>query len=296
MGHRRTQTQTGAGAVRALGTGLLCAALLAILAPAAGAAYAGERSGERAAASTRPATRTLAMAGANDWSCRPTQAHPSPVVIVHGTFGDSQTLLRRLSWSVSRAGYCVFALDYGKRATAPIEGSAAELGSFVDRVLEATGAAKVSLVGHSQGGMMPRYFIRFLGGATKVDDLVGLAPSNHGTANPLLLTPGLSRLCRSCLQQKTGSSFLRRLNAGDETPGPVSYTNIVTRYDEVVLPYTSGYLNGENTTNVRLQSKCRLHFPGHVLLPSDGAAIRITLNALGRRGPASPTYRPSCLP
>ena len=92
------------------------------------------------------------------------------------------------------------------------------------------------MVGHSQGGMMPRYYIKFLGGASKVDDLVGLAPSNHGTSNPLLLTPGLGYLCPSCLQQKTGSAFLKRLNAGDETPGPVSYTNIVTRYDEVVLP------------------------------------------------------------
>ena len=38
--------------------------------------------------------------------------------------------------------------------------------------------------GHSQGGMMPRYYLKFLGGASKVDDLVGLAPSNHGTDNP----------------------------------------------------------------------------------------------------------------
>ena len=178
------------------------------------------------------------------------KAHPSPVVIVHGTFGDSKSLLDRLSWSMHTAGYCVFALDYGNRATGPIERSAEQLRDFVSRVLTATGAAKVSMVGHSQGGMMPRYYIKFLGGADNVDDLVGLAPSNHGTSNPLLLTPGLEYLCPACLQQKTGSEFLRNLNADDETPGPVSYTNIVTRYDEVVLPYTSGYLAGDNNTNI----------------------------------------------
>jgi triacylglycerol esterase/lipase EstA (alpha/beta hydrolase family) len=48
-------------------------------------------------------------------------------------------------------------------------------------VLTATGAAKVDIVGHSQGGMMPRYYIRFLGGAATVHTLVGLAPSSHGT-------------------------------------------------------------------------------------------------------------------
>ena len=217
-------------------------------------------------------------------------------MIVHGTFGDSKSLLDRLSWSCTRAGYCVFALDYGNRATGPIEDSAAQLRTFVDRVLAATGAAKVSMVGHSQGGMMPRYYIKFLGGASKVDDLVGLAPSNHGTSNPLLLTPGLGYLCPACLQQKTGSAFLRNLNAGDETPGPVSYTNIVTRYDEVVLPYTSGYLTGPNTTNIRLQDKCRFDLADHLLIPTDGPAIRLALNALGRDGPASPAYQPSCLP
>jgi triacylglycerol lipase len=249
-----------------------------------------------ATAAPPPATRTLAIAGANDWSCTPSKAHPYPVVIVHGTFGDSQNLLRRLTRSVHSAGYCVFALDYGNRATGPIEGSAAQLDAFVDKVLTATGAPKVSMVGHSQGGMMPRYYIKFLGGASKVDDLVGLAPANHGTSNPLLLTPGLAYLCPSCLQQKTGSAFLGRLNADDETPGPVSYTNIVTRYDEVVIPHTSGFLAGPRTTNVRLQDRCRLDLAGHLLIPSDGPAIRLALNALGRPGPADPAYQPSCLP
>ncbi len=248
----------------------------------------------------QPATaapvRSLSVTGSNDWGCRPSGARPVPVVLVHGTFGDGRSLLDRLSWRVRRAGYCVFSIDYGKRATGPIEQSAAQLGTFVDRVLETTGAQKVSLVGHSQGGMMPRYYIKFLGGAAKVDDLVGLAPSNHGTANPLLLFPGLSWWCPACLQQKAGSAFLRRLNAGDETPGPVSYTNIVTRYDEVVLPYTSGYLRGANTTNVRLQDKCRFDLSGHLLIPLDGPAIRIVLNALGRSGPARAGYRPSCRP
>ena len=238
----------------------------------------------------------LPAAGANDWSCKPTSAHPSPVVIVHGTFGDSKSLLDRLSWRMHTAGYCVFALDYGNRATGPIEVSAEQLKTFVDKVLAATGAAKVSMVGHSQGGMMPRYYIKFLGGADTVDDLVGLAPSNHGTSNPLLLTPGLEYLCPACLQQKTGSEFLHNLNADDETPGPVSYTNIVTRYDEVVLPYTSGYLAGDNTTNIELQAKCRFDLADHLYIPMDGPAIRLVLNALGRSGPADPAYQPSCLP
>jgi triacylglycerol lipase len=244
--------------------------------------------------STAPAD--AATSGFNDWSCTPTASHPEPVVVVHGTFGDSQSLLERLEGTLVSSGYCVFALDYGNRATGPIETSAQQLKTYVDQVLAATGAGKVDLVGHSQGGMMPRYYIKFLGGADKVDDLVGLSPSNHGTSQPVLLAPGIGVVCPSCLQQKTGSTFLQHLNAGDETPGPVSYTDIVTSHDEVVLPYTSGFLSGPHTTNIRLQDKCPFDASDHLLIPSDGAAIRLTLNALGRVGPANLSYQPSCLP
>ena len=106
--------------------------------------------------------------GANDWSCHPTAATPYPVVIVHGTFGDMT-----VSWSRSRLGRSRPATASSRSTTAtaatgPMEGSAAQLQRFVDRVLAATGARKVSLVGHSQGGMMPRYYLKFLGGAGKV--------------------------------------------------------------------------------------------------------------------------------
>ena len=64
----------------------------------------------------------------------------------------------------------------------------AALRRFVNQVLAATGAHKVDIVGHSQGGMMPRYYIKNLGGASKVNTLVGLAPSNHGTTLEGLFT------------------------------------------------------------------------------------------------------------
>lgn len=79
----------------------------------------------------------------------------------------------------------MYALDYGAngsplnalgaKGTGRIEDSAKELARYVDRVLRTTGAHKVDLVGHSQGGLMPRQYLKFEGGAEKVHRLVGLA-------------------------------------------------------------------------------------------------------------------------
>jgi triacylglycerol esterase/lipase EstA (alpha/beta hydrolase family) len=234
--------------------------------------------------------------GANDWNCKPTAAHPYPVVLVHGTLADMTISWNLISPRLKRDGYCVFALDYGNRATGPIEDSAAQLRDFVDRVLAATGAGKVSIVGHSQGGMMPRYYMKFLGGGGKVDDLIGLSPSNHGTVNPGALILDAVGVCYSCGQQAAGSAFITNLNAGDETPGGASFTVVQTRYDEVVIPYTSAFLSGANTTNVLLQDRCPLHVAEHLSIIYDAVALRWVRNALGRSGPADPGFRPSCLP
>ena len=240
--------------------------------------------------------------GANDWSCVPTAEHPTPVILVHGTFGDRKHLLERLSKKVHEAGFCVFSLDYGNRATRDIRQSAQELADHTQRVLAATGAAKVSMVGHSQGGMMPRYYLKFLGGDQYVEDLVGVAPSNQGGTgftsganvdNPVSELVG--QLCQACLQQNPGSEFMTELNAGDQTPGEVSYTQIATRYDELVQPVSNAFLTpGPNTTNLVIQDICRLDLAEHLLIPSSPTTIRIVLDALNRPGPARQDFPRGC--
>jgi hypothetical protein len=97
--------------------------------------------------------------------------HPYPVVLVHGTFANANFSWQTLAPMLAGAGYCVFALDYGANqstaqfgnhtfAVDAIEQSAAELAAFIDTVvIPDTGASQVDIVGHSQGGLMPRYFI-----------------------------------------------------------------------------------------------------------------------------------------
>ncbi|MET8676382.1 alpha/beta fold hydrolase [Streptomyces sp. NPDC004647] len=246
-------------------------------------------------------TTDISPPGANDWSCEPTAEHPEPVVLVHGTFETMAKNWPTLSPKLKSEGYCVFALNYGGNAMGPIAQSAKELKSFVGAVMGATGAKKVDLVGHSQGGMMPRYYIKYLGGATQVDDLVGIVPSNHGTEGVIAPPPEFesseNNACPACDEQQAGSEFLIDLNAKDETPAGPYYTVVTTKYDEIVTPYTSAFLDGSDreVTNITLQDRCPLDTIEHDQTPNDPVVHQWVLNALERKGPADPAFVPSCV-
>ncbi|GAA2773140.1 hypothetical protein GCM10010493_82730 [Streptomyces lavendulae subsp. grasserius] len=205
-----------------------------------------------------------------------------------------------LSPKLRDAGYCVFAFNYGTGGLglSRVADSARQLQDFVEKVRGVTGAAKVDIVGHSQGGMMPRYYVKNLGGADKVNHLIGIVPANHGTTHPLVGPAGTAG-CLSCDDMQWGSQFLRDLNADTETPVGPYYTVITTKYDDVVVPYTSALLAGPSdyVTNIILQDKCPLDLVTHHLITNDAIVARWVLHTLGRRGkPADPNFKPSCLP
>jgi triacylglycerol esterase/lipase EstA (alpha/beta hydrolase family) len=248
--------------------------------------------------------------GSNNWSCKPTSTHPYPVILVHGTLANEAFSWQALSPMLANAGYCVYAFNYGANSSSlghfyaltDIASSAGELQTFVDKVLASTGASKVDMVGHSQGGMMPRYYIKNLGGAAKVHMLVGLAPSNHGTTLDGLNTlvndftilgiPAATLLgCVSCTQQIVPSSFMTALNAGTEAPAGPKYVVIESRYDEIVTPYTSAFLSGSNVQNILLQNQCPIDFIDHIGIGYDPVALQDVMNALGAN---NPNFHPTC--
>ncbi|WP_226486395.1 esterase/lipase family protein [Streptomyces parvulus] len=270
---------------------LLLTAAVAVFPAATAATAAATAATATAAADARPA------AGWNDYTCKPSAAHPRPVVLVHGTFGNSVDNWLGLAPYLKNRGYCVFSLDYGQlpgvpffHGLGPVEKSAEQLDAYVDRVLAATGAAEADLVGHSQGGMMPRYYLKFLGGAAEVNALVGIAPSNHGTTlagltNLLPYFPGVEDLLNehtpALADQVVGSDVLTKLNAGGDTVPGVRYTVLATKYDQVVTPYRSQYLSGPGVRNVLLQDLCPLDLSEHLAIGLfDRIAFHEVANAL----------------
>lgn len=249
--------------------------------------------------------------GANT-GCKPSAAHPYPVILTIGTLLNMDDDWRAAAPLLANHGYCVYTFNYGGptdgdpdvQATREITASARQLSAFVDRVLAETGAPKVDIVGHSQGGMMPRYYIDSLGGAAKVNKLIGLAPSNYGTTvdgltalagalgQSWLVNAGFNTFCVACTEQFVGSPFLTALNHHPTVPG-VRYTVIESRDDEVVTPYTNAFLPAApNVTNITLQNQCPLDQSDHLEISYDPVALADVLNALD---PSRPVRVP-CLP
>jgi triacylglycerol lipase len=126
--------------------------------------------------------------------------------------------------------------------------AAADVGDAVDDILATTGAPKVDIVAMSMGSLNSRYYLKFLGGTAVVDDWVSLAGPNHGTRAANLLCAGGQSV--PCEEMKLGSAFLAQLNAGDETPGSVSYGTFWSPCDSMINPRTSVLLDGATNTEV----------------------------------------------
>jgi pimeloyl-ACP methyl ester carboxylesterase len=213
--------------------------------------------------------------GANDPSITVTPEHPLPIILINGTIATQGD-----NWGVgapvlANAGYKVYSFNYGNvtsdpnfpiQATDDIRQSGLQLAAEVDKVLAETGAPKVILIGHSQGGgILPVYYINNLGGADRVSQLIGIAPSNHGTdvdgliglqGVPILgpLVIALANALGPALeQQAVGNEFQQEVYGNGDTRPGVLYTTIASTTDWVVTPYTQQALDGPNVTNIVVQ-------------------------------------------
>jgi len=210
-----------------------------------------------------------------------------PVIVVNGLFGVGiayEPLVARLRAD----GYQVWDFELPTLGTQDIRVTARALNAFADNVRAQTGAAKVDLVSHSEGGLVARAYVKYEGGAAEVDSLITLGTPNYGTAAANIIrffTLGTCAGVTACEQMTLGSSFLAGLNAGDDSIGSVQYTNIATVVDELVQPYRTSFLaaGDGNITNRTLQSECWARFPGHLGLIIDGAVYSGVQDALAKR-------------
>jgi triacylglycerol lipase len=167
-----------------------------------------------------------------------------PILFVHGWSGSASnwnTMIGRFEKDGYPKSY-LSAYSYNTSQSNKVDAEK-EVKSHVESLEKATGASKVDIIAHSMGSLNTRWYIKFVaGGEANVDDWVSLGGPNHGTET--------ANLCFStaCTEMRIGSTFLKELNAGDETPGSVNYGTWWSPCDEFINPDSSVPLSGATNT------------------------------------------------
>ena len=231
-------------------------------------------------------------------ACSGELAGTQPVLLVHGT---GVTPTENWSWSYAsdlpkrtRADgvpFSVCMVTLPDRALNDIQESATYVVDAVERMHAASGT-KVSILGHSQGGLVPRWALRWWPELRPmVDDVISLGTPHHGTVTADNTGP---YTCEACWQMRTDSQLIEALNSWDETPGDISYTSIYTRFDELVQPAESAVYDtgasGSNSFSMAIQDAgvaCSARPTDHLGLAGDAVAHVLVMGALNNRRSAS---------
>ena len=237
--------------------------------------------------------------GLNDRACR-SATHPNPVVLLHGLGAPADSNFRVIGPQLAAAGYCAFVLNYGHTAPLMVPGgldsmqaSATKIRQFITEIRQATGAAEVDIVGHSEGALHSLYVPKEFGLGNEVGRVVALAPPTHGTdgsgvltvARALGLPPLVKPLtdlfgCFACDDIAISQSFIEDLNDGPIAQAGIAYTIIASRYDVLVTPTSTSFVDEPGVTNLTVQDVCPNDPVGHLGLAFDSGVITMITNAL----------------
>lgn len=186
----------------------------------------------------------------------------TPIVLVHGYFHNRSAFLS-MGRALRRAGFqSVHTMNYNP-LTDDISGLAGRLEREVDRVLDATGAEQVQIVGHSMGGMVARAYVQLLGGDERVDTVVTLGSPHRGTHAAYLGAGPAAR------QLRPGSAFLRTLEESAR-PMPVRWISYYSDLDAMIVPSSSGKLVHPALKAVNIETRDT----GHLSLLVSGDVLR----------------------
>jgi hypothetical protein len=166
---------------------------------------------------------------------------------------------------------------------------------YAIRTMHAAAHRRIAVLGHSQGGMSMRWALRFWPDTRKmVDDVIGMAGSNHGTVVLGACSAGHTSCPPADWQQSSKANFIAALNSGAETFAGISYTEIFTHTDEVVVPNSTDatsssalHTGAGAISNVATQDICPLDLDEHLTVGTiDPVAYALVMDALNHAGPA----------
>lgn len=270
----------------------VCAGLLVFGAAPAGAGTLTYASVNRPGPALTPTAAQLAAS----LTCSNAVGHSTkePVLLVPGT---AATFHSQWSWNfaveLSRHGIPWCGVTPPLRQLGDTQ-LAAEYDTYAIRYLyQHSGNRKIAIVGHSQGGMQPRWSLRFWPDTrAMVTDMVGISPDNQGaTAERAVCSiTGLAHTCPiNFWQGATGSNFIQALNSGQQMFPGIDYTVIWSTSDELVQRQDTPLYGPGSYRWMTLQQVCAGHMADHILDGTvDPISWALTLDAITHAGPANP--------
>jgi len=179
-----------------------------------------------------------------------------PVLLLHGFWGTRRAL-RVLETRLRRDGYCVLSLNLGGLLdvfnTRGVDDSAELVRDKVERLYARhPNLGKLSVVGHSKGGLIARYYVKRLGGEKRVRTVITLGTAHHGTPVAYAGVMALGMLSKSVWQMTPMSPFIRRLKLG-AFPASVRLVSVYSKADRAA-PFPTCILeaNQPNLFNVEV--------------------------------------------
>lgn len=201
---------------------------------------------------------------------------PDPILFIHGYKPDVGGWNPMIS-SFQQSGWPASSLyDWYYDWTQSNVTTASAISAKVNHILSLTGKTRVDLISHSMGSLPARYYVKNLGGGTKVDDFVSLGGLNHGAPSWKLMLPqmGCSGTPTPCNEMVENSTFLTSLNSSDETPGAVWYMTVAADCDPVVSSSSVALAGASNETwDAPLSSCVDPSNSSHSMLRSDSTVI-----------------------
>ncbi len=232
-----------------------------------------------------PALDVPAAELAHALSCRPfTHPGQDPVLLVHGTGLNAE---QSWAWNYERVlptvGFDVCTVTLPAHALGDIQ-VASEYVVHAIRTMAARAHRRVSVIGHSQGGLEPRWALKWWPDIPGlVSHYVGLASPNHGiVAADACVASG--NCWPAVWQFAHGAKFLAALNRGGETPGPTQYTAVYSLTDELVQPAlpspTAALAPAPNASSIAIQDVCPGRPVNHISLLDDAVVFAVVMRAL----------------
>ena len=177
------------------------------------------------------------------------RACEKPVLLVYG-FGATRLIFSILEKRLRKDGYCVFSVNLGGLFdTFNIQGivkSAKIIQRKIDKLYALYNLGPLTIIGHSKGGLIGEYYVKYLNGAKHAVNLITLATPHRGSPWAFLgLLSPLALVSASIRQMWPLSPFIRSLNR-KPMPENVHFVSIYSKND-AVCPYPFCKLNVEET-------------------------------------------------